>query len=832
VKDPLVGPLAAIASGILVSRFVPFHSSELFAAIGAFLLLGILALRRDSRTLAGACCCLGLFCAGALTALAHAPGPPPELDAEGREIVILGGCVVEPPAISGERERFLLELDPHARAQVTLYTKGDEPLPPLRYGQNIEIDARVRKPRNYGNPGAFDYAHYLSRQQIYWTASGAADTVRILPGRCGSRFQKAVMDLRAGALARIERLFHGSDYQTGMMQALLIGQSYQLQRVWTEDYRSTGTFHALVISGTHVAILAFFFLFLLRLCFVPQSLALLITVAMAWLYAVVTGWQAPCTRSAAGLTVFMIGSYFYRQRRPLNLLAAVALGFLVVDPEQLFDASFQLTFLAVGFLGAFATPLIGATSGPLTRALADLDDTGRDLHLPPRAAQFRIEMRLLVETLRGLRVPGRLATIAVVAPARILFFLYEVTVVSAVVQTGLALPMVVYFHRVGLSGLSANALVVPLMGLVVPVGFVAVFTGFRWVAKIGAVLLWMSQRVVTFHAGIEPAWRIPTPPVWVGVGLSAALIAAAIARGRWWRAGAGAAVAVFLVLLLWNPFPPETRPGTLEMTAIDVGQGDSILVVFPDGKRLLMDGGGIPAFGGKSRAQLDIGEDVVAPYLWNRSIRSVDVIALSHAHEDHIGGLPALTGDFHPRELWTGVTPESPTWCTLREKAARNGVKIVPLEAPARFAYGGAEIEVLAPFSDYIPADSPKNNDSLVLRVRYGRHSFLLSGDVERPIEYRMLEANELERTDVLKVAHHGSRTSSTEAFLSAVQPTFAVISAGFENSYGHPNRDVIERLQQHHAGVMRTDLDGLITVRSDGRRLSVETYRDVQNRN
>jgi len=832
VKDPLVGPLAAIASGILVSRFVPFHSSELFAAIGAFLLLGILALRRHSRTLAGACCCLGLFCAGALTALAHAPGPPPELDAEGREIVILGGCVVEPPAISGERERFLLELDPHARAQVTLYTKGDEPLPPLRYGQNIEIDARVRKPRNYGNPGAFDYAHYLSRQQIYWTASGAADTVRILPGRCGSRFQKAVMDLRAGALARIERLFHGSDYQTGMMQALLIGQSYQLQRVWTEDYRSTGTFHALVISGTHVAILAFFFLFLLRLCFVPQSLALLITVAMAWLYAVVTGWQAPCTRSAAGLTVFMIGSYFYRQRRPLNLLAAVALGFLVVDPEQLFDASFQLTFLAVGFLGAFATPLIGATSGPLTRALADLDDTGRDLHLPPRAAQFRIEMRLLVETLRGLRVPGRLATIAVVAPARILFFLYEVTVVSAVVQTGLALPMVVYFHRVGLSGLSANAFVVPLMGLVVPVGFVAVFTGFRGVAKIGAVLLWMSQRVVTFHAGIEPAWRIPTPPVWVGVGLSAALIAAAIARGRWWRAGAGSAVAVFLVLLLWNPFPPETRPGTLEMTAIDVGQGDSILVVFPDGKRLLMDGGGIPAFGGKSRAQLDIGEDVVAPYLWNRSIRSVDVIALSHAHEDHIGGLPALTGDFHPRELWTGVTPESPTWCTLREKAARNGVKIVPLEAPARFAYGGAEIEVLAPFSDYIPADSPKNNDSLVLRVRYGRHSFLLSGDVERPIEYRMLEANELERTDVLKVAHHGSRTSSTEAFLSAVQPTFAVISAGFENSYGHPNRDVIERLQQHHAGVMRTDLDGLITVRSDGRRLSVETYRDVQNRN
>src|SRR5439155_4615900 len=143
--DPLVGPLAAIAAGILVSRLVPFQFPELFAAAGAFLLLGVVAVRRGSRVLAGACCCLGLFCAGVLTALAHRPGPAPEIDAEAREIIILSGCVVEPPAVSGERERFLLELEAYARVQVTLYTKGDEPLPALHYGQNIEVDARVRK---------------------------------------------------------------------------------------------------------------------------------------------------------------------------------------------------------------------------------------------------------------------------------------------------------------------------------------------------------------------------------------------------------------------------------------------------------------------------------------------------------------------------------------------------------------------------------------------------------------------------------------------------------------------------------------------------------------
>jgi competence protein ComEC len=830
VKDPLILPLAAIASGILAAHYAPFPQSELIAAIAAFLLLGVLATWRHAGVLAGVCCCLGLFFAGALVAVASIPPPRPELDVEGREIVILGGCVVEPPAVSGERERFILELEPHARAEVTLYTKtADERLPPLRYGQKIELDARVRKPRNYGNPGAFDFETHLARQDIYWTASGAASTVRILPGRCGSRFQKAVMDLRANSLDRIARLYQGNDYQTSMMQAILLGQNYQLQKVWTEEYRNTGTFHTLVISGTHVAILAAFFLFLLRLCFVPEEVALPLTVAMAWLYALVSGWGAPCVRSAAGLTLFTIGRYFFRQRRPLNLLAAVALGFLLLDPGQLFDASFQLTFLAVAFLGAFATPLVRATSGPRTRALADLQDTGRDLHLEPSIAQFRLEMRLLAETVSRLfRLPPRAARMAVAAPTRVLFFVYEITVISAVIQIGLALPMVVYFHRLGISGLSANALVVPVMGVAVPVGFAAVFTGWHWVARLGGWLLQLSHLIVGWHASVEPNLRIPTPPIWLGIAFSAALIAAAVARGKWWRAATGLCVATLLVLLVWQPFPPDVRPGQLEMTAIDVGQGDSILLVFPDGKRLLMDGGGIPSFGTASRTQLDIGEDVVAPYLWDREFRRVDVVALSHAHADHIGGLPAVVDDFHPRELWTGAVPDDPLWQKLHRTAVANGVRITPLLAPAKFAFGGAEIEVLAPLPDYVPGDTPKNNDSLVLRVSFGRHSFLLCGDVEKQVERRMVEEGEIQLTDVLKVAHHGSRTSSTEEFLTAASPLFAVISAGYENSYGHPNRDVLDRLASHQAVVYRTDRDGLVSIRTDGKRLSV----DVPSRN
>ncbi len=132
-------------------------------------------------------------------------------------------------------------------------------------------------------------------------------------------------------------------------------------------------------------------------------------------------------------------------------------------------------------------------------------------------------------------------------------------------------------------------------------------------------------------------------------------------------------------------------------------------------------------------------------------------------HDDHIGGLPALVADFHPRELWTGATPDSPAWGRCAQKAVANGVKIVPMHRPRRFAWGGAEIEMLAPSPDYVPTDSAKNDDSLVLRVGYGRNGLLLTGDAERPIEREMLAEHEIRRTDVLKVAHHGSRTSSTE---------------------------------------------------------------------
>ena len=830
MRDPLLLPLAAMATGILVSRFTAFGVRELLTVIVALVLLTVIALWRRARVLAGVACLLGFLFAGALADVAHRPGPRPELDAEGREPVILSGCVVQPPALAGDRERFVVELEPGARVQVTAYARDDQPPPSLRYGQRVEFEARVRRPRNYGNPGSFDYARYLARRDIYWTASTlSGGEIKVLPGSCGSRFQAAITGLRVRALDRLAQLYRGQPFETGMMQAVMVGETYQVQRVWTEQFRNTGTYHALVISGTHTAVLAAFLMLILRLCFVRREVALAATAAMLWLYALVTGWGSPCVRCAAGFTLFAVASYFARRRRVLNILAAVAIGFLLLDPEQMFEASFQLTFLAVGFIGAFATPLLERTAYPRARALADLPDTGRDLHLQPAAAQFRVEMRLLAETLRlWTGLPERASCLAITIPARILFYTFQLALISAVVQIGLALPMAVYFHRIGFSGVSANAIVVPLMCAVVPVGFIAIFTGWGWVAKAAGGLLAASHVAVNWHMRLEPNWRIPAPPLWLGVAIGAALIVAAVAprAGRIWAAAGGGTVAMLTTLLVWHPFAPDIAPHRLEMTAVDVGQGDSILLTFPDGKVMLVDGGGIPSFGHHAPSQMDIGEEVVSPYLWERSITHIDVMACTHAHADHIGGLPSLLANFHAKELWTGANSENPAWRGLRDRARADGVRILARHRGELFNYGGAQVEVLAPALDYEPRDAPHNNDSLALRITFGRHSFILCGDIERPVEADLIAEGLIRKTDVLKVAHHGSKTSSTAEFLDLARPAFAVMSVGFENSYGHPHAEVIERLEERQASVLRTDLDGLVTVRTDGRRLEMDMGR------
>ena len=832
MKNPLILPLLALAAGIFAAHVLVLDPRSLFVALAAAVILALLALWR-ARRLALACCLLIATLLGAVLEAARRPGRPPELEAGAREVVLLNGCVVSPPAFYEGRDQFTVELAPKARAQVSMIVRDGVEPPDLHYGQRVEFEARIRPTRNFQNPGAFDYEAYLARSNIYWTASiPAGARLSVVPGRCGSNFSSAIFALRTAALHRIERLYAGNPYAIGMMEATLIGETRKLEGIWTDHFRRTGTYHMLVIDGLHITVLAAFLLFLLRLCFVPELEALAMTAAGAWLYALVSGWNAPAVRAAGGFTLYVVARYFYRRGRFLNLLAVAAIVYLIADPGQLFESGFQLSFLAVAAIGALAVPVLDGTSAPYSRALYGIAEESRDPRLEPIAAQFRLELRLLAETLHAyLRIPETWLLHALAAIARVLFYAYEIAVISTAIQIGVALPMALYFHRISLTGLAANVLVVPLLALVVPAGFVAVFTGWHLPAALAAWLLKAGENVANWHLRFEPDWRVPDPPLWLSLALACAILLLAWAMRYSRRLAWTCAVPVLglFALVYLHPFPPAVHPRQLELSVIDVGQGDSLLVCFPDSKLMLIDGGGILSFGRKVKPRFDIGEDVVSPYLWTRSIRKLDVVVLTHAHDDHARGLPAVIENFHPDELWTGSTPASEAWSQVRAKAQSERVKILAMQSGRSFDFGGAHIEVLSPPPDYIAADTPKNDDSLALRITYGQRSFLLTGDMEKPMERRLLSSGEPVRTDVLKVGHHGSNTSSTDPFLDAVAPVFAVISDGFANSFHHPHPQVLARLAAHRVGVFRTDQQGLVTIRTDGRRMFVETYQPTQ---
>jgi competence protein ComEC len=258
------------------------------------------------------------------------------------------------------------------------------------------------------------------------------------------------------------------------------------------------------------------------------------------------------------------------------------------------------------------------------------------------------------------------------------------------------------------------------------------------------------------------------------------------------------------------------------MEAIDVGQGDSLLLITPDGKTLLIDGGGFGGGPRQSPQDFDIGEEVVSPALWARGIRHLDAVALSHAHSDHISGLFAVLRNFHPDELWVGTNPRIGAYNALLDEAAAQHVQVRSFRAGDGFPFGDTQVNVLAPFRDYQPGAEPSNNDSLVLHVAYGETSVMLEGDAEAPVEQAMLNEKGLVST-LLKVGHHGSITSTQPEFLKRVAPQWAVISCGLHNRYGHPREELLEELQEAHVQTFRTDINGISCFRLDGKRAMTE---------
>jgi competence protein ComEC len=862
----------AFSGGIIFAATAGQYRPPLwFLIAAAAFATGAFFLRSLAKVQAGLAL-LGIASLGALSLQLHeisAAPPPTSLD--GAEVEIVAHVTrdsIERPGFFGS-PRNVVELETESATQngvtqnistgigASLYQRNhaahdeeaDESqspkLSPLHYGQRIRCVAKLRSPRNYGNPGAFDYRAYLESRGIRYLASVDVATVGPLSGFSGSRPALWRIRLMRRLLEKVNTLWQPRD--AALTAAMLLGDTTALQREDSQAFQRTGAYHILVVSGMNVGILAFVVFWLARRVRLGQTFATIFTIVLAAAYAYLTDAGAPVVRAALMLAIYLVSRLFYRQCAELNAIGTAALIILAARPSSLFDASFQLTFLAVVAIAGLGLPLLQHTAAPYRAAMRHMQSTDYDIGLEPRLAQFRVELRMIADRLASLferdlpdRVAARLqhdrrkhtATKLLVFAASALCSTFEIILISALMQLAMALPMAVYFHRANVVALPVNVLIVPLSTAQLPLAALAVAVSLisTALARLPALFAtWALHGMTgTIHLlghvrGADT--RLPTPQfaaalIFLGMLTLAMLLVRRRGLPAW--AGAAAITAASLWIVL-SPAHPSFKPGVLEVTAIDVGQGDSILVVSPDGKALLIDGGGSAAL---ANADFDIGDDVVSPYLWSRGIFHLDAVALTHAHMDHLGGLSAVIANFHPRELWVGFDPPTAAFRHLLDVARAQNVEVVHYSAGDAFSFGTTAVSVMAPAADYQLSAEPKNNDSLVLKVEWKKTSALLAGDVEKKQE-RFL-AGENVRADLLKVAHHGSATSTTPELLEAVQPRFAVISSGYRNSFGHPRAEVLNRLQQAHVATFRTDLFGATTFYLDGEKVSATVHGET----
>ncbi len=723
--------------------------------------------------------------------------------------------------------------------RLSIYAPADEPSQPVRCGDQLRFIAPIHAPERYNDPGVWDSTTYLLGQGIGALASAKAAAIIVKAGpkhaslSCRLRAAQQVAGERILALAESApsgpntlhalSFFRLTEEDASMLAAMITGDRIWLQRRTRVGFERTGSFHLLVVSGLHLAIFAGLIFWIAQRVRLPRLWATLITIAAALAYAVFTGFGQPVQRSFWMVTLYLLARLLWRERSPLNAIGIAALCLLATNPPSLFDAGFQMTLLSVIAIAGIAMPLAEGTFAPYLRATRNLSLLAIDPALPPKVAQFRVSLRLLGTHLQPL-IGRRLAFNAPATTIRLILRIVELLLVSITVEAVMSLPMALYFHRITVLALPVNFLIVPFLGLLLPSALLT-FATLMVSAKLAAIpaavtaafLHSVTALIHTFAAMRAGDIRIPGPSP-LAIAAFLAMLGCAILAARLRRFALPACFALLglmAAIVVW-PRPIERKAGALEITAIDVGQGDSLLVVTPDGETLLIDAGGSPFGPPPGVANFDIGEEVVSAYLWSRGIRRLDVVALTHAHADHIGGMPAVLANFRPREIWIGNNPHSVAYDAFLAEAREVGAITKHHIAGDRFLFGSTQVDVLAPDADYRPGPVATNNDSLVLRIQCRQTSALLEGDAEAPSEARMIAEAPL-HSDLLKVGHHGSRTSTTPPFLAAVSPSYAVISVGSRNLYGHPRREVLDELQSLHIQSYRTDTLGIATFYLDG---------------
>lgn len=786
----------AFICGLALGSLVPyFPLSIVLGLIGA--VLGSAVIQAHGRSTAGISTAhYGCLLAGIVYWFASVEASnPPTLEHVPETFETHTGRIISPVQLAPDRMSMVIRCDPTPGGEdlpLTVRLTWRAPDRPLFEGDRIRLRARLRAPSGASNPGGFDYAAYLERQGIdaVATVSGVEAIELLESGGANphwavwNQFDRWRASIRRSALESL------SQPALGLYLGVIIGERGYLESEVRDQFMVTGTVHLLSISGSHLGLVAMitfmavrrgllllpaFWLLALSRWITPTRAAAVATVAPVTAYACLAGAEVATVRSLLMVLVALMAKWLGYERRMFHALSAAALIIVAHDPQAIYDISFQLSFLSVSAVAWW---------------LATTEGAG-DPSESPRSK-----------------------------PTLIGQWIGDAVRMSAVV-TVVTLPLVaLYFNQFPWVGLLTNLAAVPVMGgLLVPMGLAAVV----WQGLAGGdslpcaqAIQWsmdalvLALRLVSVLPGTEWHGASPSlPSLVLFYGCLTALAIWSDRRSIRWSTATG-----LLLLIVWWLWSPRLMldGDRFRITFLDVSQGDSAVLELPGGEVVLIDGG-------ISYERFDMGRSVVAPYLWNRGIRTIDYVIATHPQLDHVGGLTYVLRHFNVRHVWgSGDARRELFYQRLTETLTQQGLTEHVVRAGRdTVMLGDCALKVLNPFAPPVQRQASSrrleghrlNNRSVVTQVTCGTHKILFAADVEQEALSRMSQDEQSERVDVVKVPHHGAGSSLQPEWLDRINPAYAVISVGRHNSYGHPADAVLQAYRARGISVYRTDRDG-----------------------